>query len=127
VELYNRLKNAIHQDADITDAVLRIIRNIVLGNVVEEEHTAQLLLQDVGLLVRKRDPFLQKLFVGLLGLESEVMLHVSGLDLQSSVKKEAINSKFLTKKHQKALLDRIGKKCKYSLVGEINGSVTAGN
>jgi hypothetical protein len=48
---------------------------------------AQLLLQDVSLLVRKRDPFLQKLFVGVLGLESEVMIHVSGLDLQSSVKK----------------------------------------
>lgn len=67
-ELYNRLKNAAHQDAEITDTVLRIIRNIVLGNMVEEEAIAQLLLQDVGLLVKKRDPFLQKLFVGVLGL-----------------------------------------------------------
>lgn len=31
---------------------------------------AQLLLQDVGLLIKRRDPFLQKLFVGVLGLES---------------------------------------------------------
>lgn len=59
----------------------------MLGNKTEEESMAQLLLQDVGLLVKKRDPFLQKLFVGVLGLESEVMIHVSGLDLQSSVKK----------------------------------------
>lgn len=125
VELYNRLKNANHQDTEIIEAVLRIMRNIVLGNVVEEEKMAQLLLTDVGLLVRKRDPFLQKLFVGLLALESEVMIHVTGLDLQSSVKKEAINSKFLSKKHQKTLLDRIGKKCKYSLLGEINGALSA--
>ncbi len=48
---------------------------------------ANILLNDVGLLVKKRDPFLQKLFVGLLGLESEVMIHVSGFDLQSPVKK----------------------------------------
>lgn len=97
--------------------MLRIIRNLVLGNTVEEEKMARILLQDVSLLVRKRDPFLQKLFVGLLGLESEVMIHVTGLDLQSSVKKESINSKFLTNKHQKALIDKINKKYKYSLLG----------
>lgn len=45
------------------------------------------------------------------------MIHVSGLDLQSSVKKEAINSKFLSKKHQKSIIDRINKKHKYSLLG----------
>jgi hypothetical protein len=45
------------------------------------------------------------------------MIHVSGLDLQSSIKKETINSKFLTKKHQKSLIDKINKKYKYSLIG----------
>lgn len=45
------------------------------------------------------------------------MIHVSGFDLQTSVKKESINSKFLTKKHQKSLLDKINKKVKYSLLG----------
>lgn len=125
MELYHRIKNANHQDNEVIDAVLRILRNVVLGNAEEEKRIAAILMEDVSLLVRKRDPFLQKLFVGLLGLESEVMIHVSGLDLQSSVKKEAINSKFLTKKHQKNIIDRINKKHKYSLLGEINGSLTA--
>ena len=127
VELYHRIKNANHQDNEVIDAVLRILRNVVLGNAEEEKRIAAILMEDVSLLVRKRDPFLQKLFVGLLGLESEVMIHVSGLDLQSSVKKEAINSKFLSKKHQKSILDRINKKHKYSLLGEINGTITAEN
>ncbi len=48
---------------------------------------AKILLEDVGLLVKKRDPFLQKLFVGVLGLESEVMINLSGFDLSTSVKK----------------------------------------
>ena len=95
-----------------------------MGIPEEEEKLAKILLEDVGLLVKKRDPFLQKLFVGVLGLESEVMINLSGFDLSTSVKKEQINSKFLTKKHQKILLDKINKKAKYSLLGEIHGYIS---
>lgn len=35
MELYHRIKNANHQDNEIIDAVLRILRNVVLGNVEE--------------------------------------------------------------------------------------------
>jgi hypothetical protein len=44
IELYHRLKATSHQDAEIIDAVLRIIRNIVLGNVEEEEKMAKILI-----------------------------------------------------------------------------------
>jgi hypothetical protein len=72
----------------------------------------------VSLLVRRKDPFLQRLFVGLLGLEQEVMINLQGLELQSPAKKEvSFNSKFLTKKQEKILHDKISKKCKYSLLG----------
>jgi hypothetical protein len=57
------------QESDITEAVLKLMRNVVLGNEQEERRMAKLLFDDVGLLVRRKDPFLQKLFVGLLGLE----------------------------------------------------------
>ncbi len=70
IELYHKIKNANHQDAEIIEAFLKIVRNIVLGIPEQEERMAKILLEDVGLLVKKRDPFLQKLFVGLLGLES---------------------------------------------------------
>jgi len=58
-----------YQENDITEAVLKLMRNVVLGNEQEERRMAKLLFDDVGLLVRRKDPFLQKLFVGLLGLE----------------------------------------------------------
>jgi hypothetical protein len=45
------------------------MRNVVLGNEQEERRIAKLLFDDVSLLVKRKDPFLQKLFVGLLGLE----------------------------------------------------------
>ena len=62
--------------------------------------------------------------MGLLGLEQEVMISLRGLELQSTVKKEtSFNSKWLNKKQNKQLLDRINKKYKYSLLGEINGQV----
>jgi hypothetical protein len=78
---------------------------VVLGQEEEEERVAKVLFDDVALLVKRRDPFLQKLFVGILGLESEVMIHISGLDLSTSTKKEpGIGSKFLTRKQQKSLL-----------------------
>ena len=58
-----------YQENDITEAVLKLMRNVVLGNEQEERRMAKLLFDDVGLLVRRKDPLLQKLFVGLLGLE----------------------------------------------------------
>jgi len=58
-----------YQENDIAEAVLKLMRNVVLGNEQEERRMAKLLFDDVGLLVRRKDPLLQKLFVGLLGLE----------------------------------------------------------
>ena len=58
-----------YQENDITEAVLKLMRNVVLGNEQEERRMAKLLFDDVGLLVRRKGPLLQKLFVGLLGLE----------------------------------------------------------
>ena len=58
-----------YQENDITEALLKLMRNVVLGNEQEERRMAKLLFDDVGLLVRRKDPLLQKLFVGLLGLE----------------------------------------------------------
>ena len=79
---------------------------------------AKLLYDDVELLVKRRDPYLQRLFVGLLGLEQEVMINLRGLELQPTAKKEAsFNSKWLTQKTSKQLLDKINKKYKYSLLG----------
>ena len=46
---------------------------------------AKLLFEDVELLVKRRDPYLQKLYIGLLGLEQEVMVGLRGLELQSTV------------------------------------------
>lgn len=52
------------------------------------------------------------------------MINLQGLELQSPAKKEiTFNSKFLTNKHAKLLNTRINKKCKYSLLGEINGQI----
>jgi len=82
-----------------------------------------MLFDDVGLLVKRRDPFLQKLYVGMLGLESEVMIHIGGLDIKSTKKEPVIASKYLTKKNQKALSEKINRKYKYSLLGEINGKI----
>ena len=87
---------------------------------------AKLLYDDVELLVKRRDPYLQRLFVGLLGLEQEVMINLRGLELQPTAKKEAsFNSKWLTQKTSKQLLDKINKKYKYSLLGQINGTMKA--
>ena len=44
------------------------MKKVVLSNPQEEKEMARLLFEDVSLLVKKRDPHLQKLFVGLLGL-----------------------------------------------------------
>ena len=79
IELYNRIKNVIHQENDITEAVLKLMKKVVLGDAVEEQEMARLLYEDVELLVRRRDPSLQKLYVGLLGLEQEVMVSLRGL------------------------------------------------
>jgi hypothetical protein len=124
LELYNKIKNITHQENDIIEAVLKLTKKVVLGNPAEEKEIAQLLYEDVALLVKRRDPYLQKLFVGLLGLEQEVMISLRGLELQSTAKKEvSFSSKWLSKKQNKQLLDKINKKYKYSLLGEINGQI----
>ncbi len=48
---------------------MKIEQNVILGYPKEEEKLAALLIQDVSLLVKRKDPILQKLFVGLLGVE----------------------------------------------------------
>lgn len=62
---------------------MKILQNVVLGSSEEEEKLAKVLIQDVSLLVKRKDPILQKLFVGLLGVEQEVMIHLKGLNLLS--------------------------------------------
>jgi hypothetical protein len=62
---------------------MKILQNVVLGSKEEEEKLATVLIQDVSLLVKRKDPILQKLFVGLLGVEREVMIHLKGLNLLS--------------------------------------------
>lgn len=52
------------------------------------------------------------------------MISLRGLQLQSTVKKETgFNSKWLNKAQNKLLTDRINKKYKYNLLGEIVGTV----
>ena len=52
------------------------------------------------------------------------MINLQGLELQSPAKKEiTFSSKFLSNKQAKLLTNRISKKCKYSLLGEINGQI----
>lgn len=62
---------------------MKILQNVVLGTKEEEEKFAALLIQDVSLLVKRKDPILQKLYVGLLGVEQEVMIHLKGVDIAS--------------------------------------------
>lgn len=62
---------------------MKILQNVVLGYPQEEEKLAAVLIQDVSLLVKRKDPVLQKLFVGLLGVEQEVMIHLKGVNLLS--------------------------------------------
>ena len=118
IELYNKIKNISHQENDITDSTLKLMKKVVLRHPEEEKEVARLLFEDVGLLVKKRDSHLQKLFVGLLGPEQEVMISLRGLELQSAVKKEAsFSSKWLNKKQNKQIVDKINKKYKYSPLG----------
>ena len=52
------------------------------------------------------------------------MISLRGLELQSTVKKEtSFNSKWLNKKQNKQILDKVNKKYKYSLLGEITGLI----
>jgi hypothetical protein len=79
---------------------------------------AKLLIEDVELLVKRKDPILQKFYVGALGLEEEVMIQLKGLDLKShqTKKVENIPSKLLNRQQQKSLGERINKKLKYNCV-----------
>ncbi len=52
--------------------------------------------------MKRKDPILQKLFVGLLGVEREVMIHLKGLNLltinsNKNKKSEGVPSKLLNK------------------------------
>lgn len=124
IQLYNRIKTITHQETDITEAVLKLMKKVVLGEEKEEQKIAQLLFEDVGLLVKRRDPFLQRLFVGLLGLEEEVMISLGGLEVQTSVKKEpSLSTKWLSKKQAKQIMEKTGKKFKCSLLGEISSQI----
>lgn len=80
---------------------MKIIQNVLLGYPKEEEKFAALMIQDVSLLVKRKDPILQKLFVGLLGVEQEVMIHLKGVDIASKSSKnkkfEGVPSKILSK------------------------------
>lgn len=97
------------------------MKKVVLGHETEELKIAQLLFQDVGLLVKRRDPYLQRLFVGLLGLEEEVMISLGGLEVQTSTKKEpSLGTKWLSKKQVKQVMEKTGKKFKPTLLGEVN-------
>jgi hypothetical protein len=126
VELYNRVKTFIHQESDITEAVLKLMKKVVLGSEKEEHRIAKLLFDDVGLLVKRRDPFFQRLFVGLLGLEEEVMISLGGLEVQATPKKEpSLGSKWLSKKQVKQVMEKTGKKFKCSLLGEVNTQIKA--
>ena len=68
IKIYNVLKVKTFADSEIYDHLMKILQNVVLGYPQEEEKLATLLIQDVSLLVKRKDPALQKLFVGLLGV-----------------------------------------------------------
>lgn len=68
IKVYNDLKVKTFADSEIYDYLMKILQNVVLGHPEEEEKLAALLIQDVSLLVKRKDPILQKLFVGLLGV-----------------------------------------------------------
>lgn len=53
------------------------------------------------------------------------MIHISGLDLNSSKKEQGLPSKYLSRKAQKTLMDKIGKKQKCTKLGEITGQIKA--
>jgi len=69
MKIYNSLKIKTFSDSEIYDYLMKILQNVVLGHSLEEEKMAGILIQDVSLLVKRKDPILQKLFVGLLGVE----------------------------------------------------------
>ena len=87
---------------------MKILQNVVLGQAEEEHKLAAVLIQDVSLLVKRKDPVLQKLFVGLLGVEQEVMIQLKGMSLLSinsskNRKREGVPSKMLSRVQQKPL------------------------
>lgn len=65
---------------------------------------------------------LQKLYVGILGLESEVMIHISGVDFKKE-KKDRFPTKYITVKQKEWLNLMIGKKYSFKLIGDISETI----
>ena len=81
---------------------------------------AKKLIEDVALLVKRKDPILQKFYVATLGLEKEVHVNLKGFDVDATTSKKdsMLPTKILNKAHIKTINDKINKKIKFSLVTE---------
>lgn len=66
---------------------------------------AEQLISDVDLLVKRKDPNLQQLYVGILRLEKEININVKGFDVdsQNNKKNSFLASKILNKAQIKTL------------------------
>lgn len=116
LDLYNRLKVLVFEDSEILDNFTKVVQNLVLEEGEEQEEIAKHLIADVGLLVKRKDPILQKFYVSLLGLEKEVQVNLKGFNFDSGTKKDSlIPSKILNKSQVKLITDKINKKIKFTL------------
>lgn len=78
---------------------------MVLDSEEHQKIIAEQLIEDVDLLVKRKDHNLQQLYVGMLRLEKEVNVNIKGFDVDSrNSKKDALlTSKILNKVHVKLL------------------------
>lgn len=68
MHLYNKVKHFSLTSFEIFDYTIKLIQNVVLNNEEEQKEIAIQLIEDVDLLVKRKDQNLQQLYVGILRL-----------------------------------------------------------
>lgn len=68
MQLYNKVKHFSLTSFEIFDYTIKLIQNVVLNNEEEQKEIAIQLIEDVDLLVKRKDQNLQQLYVGILRL-----------------------------------------------------------
>lgn len=68
MQLYNKVKHFSLTSFEIFDYTIKLIQNVVLNNEEEQREIAIQLIEDVDLLVKRKDQNLQQLYVGILRL-----------------------------------------------------------
>lgn len=129
IKLYNTLKVLVYPDSEVFDHLSKVIQNVVLGHKDQEKIIAEHLVKDVSLLVKRKDPILQKFYVGLMALEKEVMVGLKDYEVTAQQEKRESNipTRLLNRTQQKQVLDKISKKAKFNLNLETDSKLSNAN